>query len=162
VRAAPVALTLPARLVALGQAFLPAGVLVALVATASGGASAPFLGSFRGALAVLLLAGWIGLTVSGSLLHLLAVLARVRHFAAAMPPARPARDRLVALAAGAGVVALALARVPGLGALGVPAAALTTAVALVLALRIALLARRALAPRAARRPGGGRARPALE
>jgi nitrite reductase (NO-forming) len=161
-RAAPVALTLPARLVALGQAFLPAGVLVALVATASGGASAPFLGPSRGALAVLLLAGWIGLTVSGSLLHLLAVLARVRHFAVAMPPARPARDRLVVVAAGAGVGALALARAPGLEALGAPAAALTTAVAAVLALRIAVLARRALAPRGARRPAGARARPVLE
>lgn len=152
-RAAPGALTLPARLVALGQVFLPAGVLLALAATVSDGAVAPLVGRARGALAVLLLAGWIGLTVSGSLLHLLSVLARVRRFALEMPPARPRRDRLVVLAAGAGVAALALAYLPGLGVLTAPGTLLTTAVAAALALRVAVLARRALAPRA--RPGAG-------
>ena len=44
-------------------------------------------------------AGWIGMTVAGSLLHLLTVLHRVRNLARAMPAATPGRDRaLVGLA----------------------------------------------------------------
>lgn len=143
---APRPLSLPARLVALGQVFLPAGVIVALTATLSDGAFAPFLGPVRGALAVLLLAGWIGLTVSGSMLHLLAVLARVRRFAHAMPAARPARDRILTAAALAGIAGMALAHVDGFDAVGTPAEVVTIAVAAVLALRIATLAVRAFAP----------------
>lgn len=143
-RARPGALALPARLVGLGQAFLPAGLLLALAATTAGGAGAPFAGPARGALAVLLLAGWIGLTVAGSLLHLLAVLARVRHLARALPAPRPARDRLVAGAAASGPAALALAHAPGLSGLAAPGRWLTLAVAAALGVRIAALAAPAL------------------
>jgi hypothetical protein len=96
------------RLIALAQGFLPAGLLLAMAATLHTGAAAPFVGQERPALAALLLLGWIGLTVAGSLLHLLAILARARNFARPMPPARPTRDRALTAAAGVAIAALAL------------------------------------------------------
>jgi hypothetical protein len=143
--------------VALGQLCLPAGLLVALVATATGGIDGPFSGTARGSLAVLVLAGWIGLTVTGALLHLLAVLARVRRFTIAMPEPRPARDRAVVVAAAAGIGALALAYIDGLEPVAAPATLLAVAVALLLAGRIAVLAYTAATARprdvrASRRP----------
>jgi nitrite reductase (NO-forming) len=151
-------LSLPARLVALGQLFLPVGVIVALVSTLAEGAYAPFLGPIRGALAVLLLAGWIGLTVAGSLMHLLAVLARVRRFAFAMPPPRPRRDLILTVAAFAGIAGTALSKVDGLDVLGAPARILVIAVSLVIAVRILNLGVRAF--RAAADTPLTRARPA--
>ena len=139
-------LALPARLLALAQAFLPAGLLVALIATLEIGATAPFTGPAGAAIAVLLLAGWIGLTVAGSLLHLLAILARIRNFTLPMPRPRPLRDRTLTATAGAGVAALALSRAPGLALLGGPAAAVTAAVAGLLAIRVLALALRAARP----------------
>ena len=139
-------LALPARLLALAQAFLPAGLLVALIATLEIGATAPFTGPAGAAIAVLLLAGWIGLTVAGSLLHLLAILARIRNFTLPMPQPRPLRDRTLTATAGAGVAALALSRAPGLALLGAPAAAVTAAVAALLAIRVLALALRAARP----------------
>jgi hypothetical protein len=139
-------LALPARLLALGQAFLPAGLLVALVATLDAGATGPFTGPPRAALAVLLLAGWIGLTVAGSLMHLLAILARIRNFTLPMPRPRPLRDRTLTAAAGTGLAALALSRAPGLAPLGAPAAAVTATVAALLAMRVLALAIRAVGP----------------
>jgi hypothetical protein len=146
-RGAPGALSLAARLVALGQLCLPTGALVALVATATGGIDAPFGGTARGALAALVLAGWIGLTVAGALLHLLAVLVRVRRFTIAMPTPHPARDRAVVVAAAVGIGALALAHIDGLQRVAAPAALLTVAVALLLAGQIAVLALTALTAR---------------
>jgi nitrite reductase (NO-forming) len=150
-------LSLPARLMALGQLFLPVGVLVALVVTLADGISSPFIGTARGAVAVLVLAGWIGLTVAAALLHLLAVLARVRRFTFAMPEPRPARDRVVVTGAAVAIGGLALAQGEGLERAAAPATVLIVAVALVLAVRIAVLARRAFAgrpldSRPARRP----------
>jgi nitrite reductase (NO-forming) len=141
-------LALPARLLALAQAFLPAGLLVALVSTLETGAEGPFIGAARAALVVLLLAGWIGLTVAGSLMHLLAILARIRNFTLPMPQPRPLRDRTITAAAGAGVAALALARAPGLAPLGAPAAVITVGVAGLLAIRVLALALRAVGPTA--------------
>jgi nitrite reductase (NO-forming) len=137
-------LALPARLVALAQMFLPTGLLLALLATVADGTMGPFVGAPRTALAVLLLAGWIGLTVSGSLLHLLAVLARIKSFTFPMPQPRPARDRALTATAGMGVAALALSTTPGLAPLSDPAAALTIAVAGLLAIRVLALALRAV------------------
>src|ERR1019366_10652145 len=96
-------LALPARLVAPAQVFLPTGLLLALLATVADGTMGPFVGAPRAALAVLLLAGWIGLTVSGSLLHLLAVLARIKSFTFQMPRPRPTLDRTLSTPAGMGV-----------------------------------------------------------
>jgi nitrite reductase (NO-forming) len=145
-RSAARPLPLPVRLLATAQAFLPAGLLLALLATVSAGTSGPFTGQSRAALAVMLAAGWIGLTVAGSLLHLLAILARIRRFALAIPRPRPARDRALAAAAGVGVGALALSHAPGLTPLAMPATALTAAVGVVLALGVLGLAWRAVGP----------------
>jgi hypothetical protein len=139
-------LALPARLLALAHLFLPAGLLLALLATAADGTMGPFIGAPRSALAVLLLAGWIGLTVSGSLLHLLAVLARIKSFTFPMPQPRPTPDRALTATAGVGVAALAISYAPGLTPLRDPAAALTIAVACVLALRVLTPALRVLRP----------------
>ncbi len=139
-------LALPPRLIALAQAFLAVGLLVALAATISTGVAGPFSGSSGAALAVLLLVGWIGLTVSGSLLHLLAILARVKSFTFPMPRPRPTLDRALTATAGVGVAALTLSHTPGLRPLGDPAAALAVAVAGVLAFRVLTLALRVLRP----------------
>lgn len=72
-------LTLPARLVGYAQAFLLLGVATVIIGVADQGEV--LAGSFRGAAAVLLIEGWVGMTVAGSLIHLLAVLARVRNLA---------------------------------------------------------------------------------
>lgn len=83
-------------------------------------------GSARTPLAVLLLAGWLGLTVLGSLLHLLSVLRRVRG-GRGLPPPRPAHDRALVCAAGIGITTLAAA--PALGAPAAVAPAAVTVVA---------------------------------
>lgn len=153
-RGAPV-LTLPARLVALGQACLPAGLLLALATTVADGVYAPLAGAPRGALAVLLLAGWIGLTVAGSLLHLLAVLGRVRRRSATLPTPRPATDRLLVAATGLGIAALAVSHSDGASGLHTPASILVLAVAAILAARIATLLWQAVAPRRPARPDAG-------
>ncbi len=141
-------LALPARLLALAQAFLPAGLLIALAATLETGIEGPFIGSTRAELAVLLLAGWIGLTVAGSLIHLLAILARIKNLALPMPQPRPLGDRTLTAAAGVGVAALALSRAPGLAPLATPAAAVTMAAAGLLTIRVLTLALRAMGPTA--------------
>ena len=100
---------LPLRLITLAQPFLLASALLGLVATLGGNALASLEGSVGSAMATLFLAGWIGLTVAASLLHLLAMLARVRSgFAVAMPAPQPVQDRVVAGTAAIGVLALAL------------------------------------------------------
>jgi nitrite reductase (NO-forming) len=137
-------LSLAARLVGVAQAFLVAGSLVALAAIVADGPYAPLYGDWRAALAVLLLAGWVGLTVAGSLLHLLGVLHRVRHLSSAMPAARPASDLLITLVAAGSVTALALSRANDLGGVAAAAAAALVAAAAVLGSRIVMLAARAV------------------
>lgn len=144
--AAPPPLSLPARLLALAQAFLLAGLALALAATIQTGVYGPFAGASRAALAVLLLTGWIGLTVTGALLHLLAILARIRRFAISVPLPYPTRDRITAVAAAIAITTLALSKVSGLTALAMPATAVTLAVAASLAVRLFSLALRALTP----------------
>ena len=143
-RLAGAPLTLPARLVSVAQSFLPAGLVVALVSTLENGYVSAFAGESRGALATLLLAGWVGLTVAGSLMHLLAVLARVRHFTLAMPAPRPLPDGLLSGAAAVAVGVYALSHAGGLGALADPARILLVAVAAALAAQVLRLAWRAL------------------
>jgi nitrite reductase (NO-forming) len=99
---------LPARLISIAQPFLFAAVCVGFVATLSDGTSGPLSGTVGSLMPTLILAGWIGLTVAGSLLHLLAMLARVRSgFALAMPSPEPVRDLLITVAAAVGISALA-------------------------------------------------------
>jgi nitrite reductase (NO-forming) len=145
-RAAPRPLALPARLIALAQVFLAAGLLFALAVTISQGGPEVLLGIQRNVLAVLLLVGWIGLTVCGALLHLLAVLARVRHFNRSMPGPAPMRDRTLTLAAGLSISALAISHAPTLDAMGGPAAIVLLAVLAVLGARVLALAARVLRP----------------
>jgi nitrite reductase (NO-forming) len=140
-RAAPVALALPARLVAAAQACLLVALVVALVGAITGDATGAPTGGTRAALAILLLPGWLGLTVSGSLLHLLAMLARVRDFTRPLPPARPARDSLLAGIATVAVLALAAGRSGDVAALETAA---LVALLIVYALLSALVARRAV------------------
>jgi nitrite reductase (NO-forming) len=109
-RGSPAALSLPARLIAAAQACLVLGLTLAFVGALGGEAMSPPLGAARQAIAILLLPGWLGLTVLGSLLHLLSVLARVRDLRRALPPARPARDRTLVAAAFGAVLVLAAAR----------------------------------------------------
>lgn len=153
-RARTAPLSLPTRLVSAGHCFLVAGLAVAVITATIGGAGAPLAGATRAALAALLMAGWIGLTVAGSLLHLLAVLARIRHHTKALPAPRRLPELALTILCVVAVAAWALAAVRGLGMIGSAALALRGAAAAILAaliLRAAITAGRALAPR--RRPG---------
>lgn len=157
-RARSIPLSLAARLVALAQAFLPAGLALGLIATLTGGEAAPFASPVHAPLAILLLAGWIGITVAGSLLHLLAVVSRVRRFVQAMPAPQPLRDGALAALCGLAVAGLALAHVHGLHSLATPMCILLVVATALLAARILLIALRhfwALLARAA----GARTRP---
>lgn len=109
-RATPSVLALPARLIASAQACLVLALGLAFMFALAADAMAPTAGSQRAALAVLLLPGWLGLTVLGSLLHLLSVLVRVRDLTRPVPAPRPIRDRLLAALALTGVLSLAGSR----------------------------------------------------
>jgi len=142
VRAAPRPLSLAARLVGAAQLFLPLGLLVATAAAIDAGPMHALVGSTRAALGTLLVCGWIGLTVLGSLLHLLAVVVRVRDFSQGMPAPRPRFDSSVAALASAGIAALALCQQLGLDFGRAAAAAALLAAYAILATRIAVLAAR--------------------
>jgi nitrite reductase (NO-forming) len=144
-RAAHRPLSLPARLVGAAQPFLLAALVVATVAAVGHGPAQALTGATRATVGTLLVAGWIGLTVLGSLLHLLAVVVRVRGgFSARMPDPRPRLDGIVAALAMLAPAALALAQEGGPGALHTPAKWLLVAVYAVLAARVAQLAARVL------------------
>jgi nitrite reductase (NO-forming) len=135
----------PAVLVGAGQALLVCAAAVGLIVTAASGASAALLGPDRVLVALPAMAGWIGLTVAGSLLHLLALMARVRRLDRAAGP--PRRDRLPLAAGGAivaGVVTVAAAHGFDLDALKPPAAVILAAGYATLAVRIIALAARAV------------------
>ncbi|HEY8467109.1 MAG TPA: hypothetical protein VIL04_09925 [Solirubrobacterales bacterium] len=141
VRAAPRPLSLPARLLGAAQALLVMGLALAAGSAIANGPAAALSGDTRAAVAILLVAGWVGMTVLGSLLHLLAVVVRVRDFSRSLPAPRPRVDvPLAALAAG-GVAMLALSRVSALSGLAGPGAgALVLAYAVLLARVLALAA----------------------
>jgi len=134
-------LSLAARMVGVAQPFLLAGLLLATVASLEHGPAQALAGSTRVTVGTLLVVGWIGLTVLGSLLHLLAVVVRVRGgFTARMPAPRPRLDRVLAGLALLAVAALALGQGTGADALQAPARWLLLAVYAVLAARVARLA----------------------
>lgn len=138
-------LSLAARVVGVAQPFLLAALVLATVAAIEDGPAQALFGSTREAVGTLLVAGWIGLTVLGSLLHLLAVVVRVRGgFAARMPAARPLLDTGIAALATAAIAATALAQGAGLDGLQRPAEALLLATYVVLGARVALLAAKVL------------------
>jgi nitrite reductase (NO-forming) len=138
-------LSLAARIVGAAQPFLLAGLLVATISAVDGGPEQALAGTSRAAVGTLLVAGWIGLTVLGSLLHLLAVVVRVRGgFAAPMPVARPRLDGAIAALAMTAIAALALAQGTGIGGLHELAGLLLLAVYVVLGTRVAQLAGRVI------------------
>jgi hypothetical protein len=115
-------------LIAAAQACLVLGLSLALAGALGSEAATPPLDPARDTIAILLLPGWLGLTVLGSLLHLLSVLVRVRDLRRAMPSARPARDRLLVTGALGAVLALAAARNRELGLLVAPATCVLVAI----------------------------------
>ena len=144
-RAAPLPLSLPARIVGAAQPFLLAGLLVATASAIGDGPAHALGGSVRTTVGTLLVSGWIGLTVLGSLAHLLAVVVRVRGgFTARMPASRPRLDGFVAALAMIGIAALALSQSLDLDGWRVPAVAALLAAYAVIAARIATLAARIL------------------
>jgi nitrite reductase (NO-forming) len=143
--AAPRPLTLPARVVGAAQLFVVGGILVAATAALGSGPEEALRGSTRAAVGTLLIAGWIGLTVLGSLLHLLALLIRVRDLDRGMPVPHPIRDGVVTMAAVVAVAVVAATQLAGVTALEPPAAALLVAVYVVLGARVAILGGRVLA-----------------
>jgi nitrite reductase (NO-forming) len=137
------ALSLPARLIAPAQACLVAALLVALVTALDGSATAGPVGDARAAVAILLVPGWLGLTVAGALLHLLAVLIRVRDLRTPLPAPRPLRDRALVGALLLGVAVVAAARGFPADALQTPAAARLVAAYAILGSLVAARAGRA-------------------
>ena len=107
------------------------------------GGSPPLGGSSAVPVGTLLVAGWIGLTVLGLLLHLLAVLVRVRDHSQPMPIPRPGRDRLIVALAAVGVLGLALSQAGNCGWRAAPALALLLAY-VALGARVAVLSLRVL------------------
>lgn len=137
---APRPLSLPALIVGAGQLFLLAGLVVAAAVAAVDGPAQAIAGSTRTAIGILLIGGWVGLTVLGSLVHLLAVVLRVRDLTRPMPMPRPRRDAATAAAAAIGVTVLAASHGASLDAAEAPAAALLLTAYAVLAARILKLA----------------------
>lgn len=143
-RATSTVLPLPARLIAPAQMCLVLALALGLVGAAGGDATSPPAGAARAAIAILLLPGWLGLTVAGSLLHLLAVLARVRDFTRPLPEPRPALDRSLAALALLAVLTLAAARGGELSALDGPALVALLAAYLTIGVLVLSRAARAL------------------
>ena len=145
VAAAPRPLSLPALIVGVGQLFLLAGLATAAAIAVIDGPAQAIAGPNRTAIGILLIGGWVGLTVLGSLAHLLAVVLRVRDLARPMPAPRPRRDAATAAAAAIGLSALAASHGASLEAAEAPAAVLLLAAYAVLAARILKLAASVLA-----------------
>lgn len=91
-----------ALVVSAGQLMLVAAVTLGLASAVENGPLTALLAADRTAVAALLLGGWIGLTVAGSLLHLLTVMARVRR-----GPGNRAPVRFESIAVAGAAIALA-------------------------------------------------------
>ena len=105
--------SVPAALVGAAQLFLLAALAAGFLVTLDAGAAAGLPGAERDVVATLAVQGWIGLTVAGSLLHLLALMGRVRGPGGPAPaPTRSRRGVPLAVASAAllAVSALAAAR----------------------------------------------------
>jgi nitrite reductase (NO-forming) len=127
----------PAMLVvSLAQVLLVVTLAAGLASAVSDGPLAGLVGADRDALALLLVGGWVGLTVAGSLLHLLWLMGRVRR--PGRSPRGLPRERVAV--AGAAIAALGLL----LTAAGAPAGPLIAVGYVLLAARIVPLAVRAV------------------
>jgi nitrite reductase (NO-forming) len=134
--------TSPGLLVAAAQPLLLLAVVAGFTITLADGPLAALLGPDREAIALMLVAGWIGLTVTGSLLHLLRLLARVRRLDRPAPP--PPRVAALGLVVVALVPVAAAARLIGADAVATPVLAALAAVYAALGARAVALAWRAL------------------
>jgi nitrite reductase (NO-forming) len=137
-------LSLPARVIGAAQVFLVLGIVVAAAGAIGAGPNDPLADPTRAAVATLLVSGWIGLTVLGSLLHLLALLLRVRDLRRGMPEPRPGRDLALTIAT---ALAVAVAAAADLGAgslLDRLGEAVLLAAYVVLGARVALLGARVI------------------
>jgi hypothetical protein len=139
-RAAPEPLSLPARLIAIAQVSWVVGLVIGLVAVASGDVPLGIGAPDRELLAILLLAGWLGLTVVGSLLHLLAVLVRVRNLHRPFPGVAQRGRTVIPAAAAVAVAGLAIGRAVELDPLTVVASVGLGATYAVLGTRVVRLA----------------------
>lgn len=137
-------LSLPARLVGAAQLLLIAGLLVAATEALGAGAPQALTGATRAAVGTLLVGGWIGLTVVGSLLHLLALLIRVRDLSRGMPEPHPFRDTALTALAVAGVAAVAVGQLAGGATLEQLAGAVLLGAYVLLGARVAVLAGKVL------------------
>jgi nitrite reductase (NO-forming) len=137
-------LSLAARLVGTGQAFLIGALLLANLALLRHGHQASLSGGTRTLLAALLIPGWLGFTVLGSLHHLLGVLVRVRDLRRPTPAPRPARDRAVATLAALGAAFYAATRSGALDSLKPGAEVLLALAYAALGLPVLVLAGRAI------------------
>lgn len=98
-----------ALIVSAGQLMLVAAVILGLRSSIEAGPLAALLGPDREDVAALLVGGWIGLTVAGSLLHLLTVMGRVR-----LLPERREQTSFARLSvAGAGIAMIGLFLIAG-------------------------------------------------
>ncbi len=131
--------SLAARIVAAGQVALVAGLALAAAVAVVSGPESVYSGATRPALATLIVAGWVGLTVIGSLLHLLPLLLRVRDLRRGMPIPRPGRDAGLVAWAVAGVGALAFTQALDGGTAVTVARVLLGSVYLVLLAKVARL-----------------------
>jgi nitrite reductase (NO-forming) len=142
---APRPLSLPARLLAVAQVFLVGALLLACVSALGSGPAEALSGSLRAAVGTFLVVGWVGITVLGSLLHLLAVVVRVRDLSRPMPAPRPRPELLLSATAAIAVLSLGTAQLADLDGLRMLASALLFVVYLLLAARVGALALRVLA-----------------
>jgi nitrite reductase (NO-forming) len=137
----------PALIVGTAQLLLPSALVAGLAVTASEGAAAAALtGDGRLVVAVPAVAGWIGLTVLGSLLHLLGLMARVRgRLRPTAPSSRPRLGQvLVALLAVLAVDAVVTGALLELEALTAAGAAALAAIYALLGIRVLTTAVRAV------------------
>jgi nitrite reductase (NO-forming) len=128
-------LGLAATLVLAGQVCLGVGLPLA-ASLAPLDPSQPFTGGVRSALAALLVAGWLGMTVAGSLLHLLPVSIRRPAIPLPWPLGIPSARRRIPLLALAGVALLAAAGLAGWAPAAIAADVVLGLCALVLATAI--------------------------
>lgn len=146
-RAANGPLSVTALLVAIGQAFLLAGLVTAVVMSAVDGPQSATTDPWRATLGVLLGGGWIGLTFAGSLVQLMGVLARVRNLGAPEPKAPPAwLDRTFAAGLALALALLAAAQASSLNSLEPYAGAAVVLFALPFCERVLRFARQAARP----------------
>lgn len=138
-------LSLAARTVGVAQPFLLAGLLLVTATAVADGPALALSGSTRIAAGTLLVVGWIGLTVLGSLLHLLAIVVRVRNRFSPMPSVRPRLDIPATVVALVGIGLLAVCQLDGFDRLGSFAELVVLIVYAHLGARVGILTYRVLA-----------------